>query len=81
MTPQLAVRAHRLHDDVYMHGTSLTVYRDLAMTAHAAIRAANPKAIVLGPDVSWHGIVDGWFAASIPMRSLADVDGAPHRFD
>jgi hypothetical protein len=55
--------------DFYMHGASVDVYTNLAITARSAIRAANPRAVVLGPSVSWHAITDGWFAAS--MRATA----------
>jgi hypothetical protein len=57
--------------DVYMKGASLEVYRNLAITGRAAIRAANPNAIVLGPDVSWHATQDGWFPAA--MRAIASL--------
>ena len=49
--------------DGYLKGSDPRVYRSLAVMAHAAVRAANPDALVLGPDVSWHGVKDGWFAA------------------
>src|SRR5207302_2060568 len=51
--------------DVYLDGADLRTYRTLAVMAHAAIRAANPNAVVIGPDVSWHGVKDGWFAAAM----------------
>lgn len=54
---------------IYLQGASLDTYRDLAITARAAITAANPRARVLGPDVSWHATRDGWFAAA--MRATA----------
>jgi len=54
---------------IYLHGADLEVYRNLAIVGRAAIRAANPRALVLGPDVSHHGVVDGWFQAS--MRTTA----------
>lgn len=57
--------------EIYLHGTSVDVYRDLAITARAAIRAANPKALVLGPDISWHATRDGWFASA--MRATASL--------
>jgi len=56
--------------DVYLKG-DVRVYRTLAVMAHAAIRAANPRAVVLGPDVSWHGVRDGWFAAA--MNDFGDL--------
>jgi hypothetical protein len=49
--------------DQYLQGTDPRIYRSLAITARAAIRAADPLATVLGPDVSFHGVADGWFAA------------------
>jgi hypothetical protein len=49
--------------DQYLQGTDPRVYRSLVITARAAIRAADPSAAVLGPDVSFHGVKDGWFAA------------------
>jgi Glycosyl hydrolase catalytic core len=49
--------------DQYLQGTDPRVYRSLVITARAAIRAADPLATVLGPDVSFHGVKDGWFAA------------------
>jgi len=57
--------------DEYLQGSDPTVYRSLVIQAHAAIRAANPRASVLGPDVSWHGVKDGWFAAV--MNDVGDL--------
>ena len=57
--------------DQYLQGSDLRVYRSLVITARAAIRAADPRATVLGPDVSWHGITDGWFAAA--MNDFGDL--------
>ena len=57
--------------DQYLQGTDLKVYRSLVITARAAIRAANPLATVLGPDVSFHGVKDGWFAAA--MTDFGDL--------
>ena len=60
--------------DLYLHGASVDVYRDLSIVGRAAIRAANPKAVVLGPEVSWHGIQNGWFAASLrETAALFDI--------
>jgi hypothetical protein len=39
--------------------------------AHAAIRAADPQATIVGPDVSWHGVKDGWFQAA--MNDFGDL--------
>jgi hypothetical protein len=57
--------------DQYLQGSDPRVYRSLVITARAAIRAANPLATVLGPDVSWHGVRDGWFAAA--MNDFGDL--------
>lgn len=55
--------------DVFLQGTSIEVYTNLALTARSAIRAANPRALVIGPSVSWHATTDGWFPAA--MRATA----------
>ena len=55
----------------YIHNSDLRTYRTLATTASAAIRAANPRARVLGPEVSHHAFKDGWFAAA--MTSFGDL--------
>jgi hypothetical protein len=55
--------------EVFLHGTGLEVYRNLAVVARSAIRAANPRALVIGPSVSWHATADGWFPAI--MRATA----------
>jgi hypothetical protein len=57
--------------DQYLHGADPKVYRSLVIMAHAAIRAANPLATILGPDVSWHGVKDGWFSAV--MNDVGDL--------
>jgi hypothetical protein len=57
--------------DEYLQGAEPRVYRSLVITARAAILAANPRAMVLGPDVSWHGVKDGWFAAV--MNDFGDL--------
>lgn len=51
--------------DGYLQGASVDVYRDLAITARAAIRAADSRALVLGPDISWHATQDGWFSRAL----------------
>lgn len=51
--------------DVWLHGASLEVYANLALTARAAIVAANAGARVVGPEVSHHAMADGWFAAAM----------------
>ena len=57
--------------DQYLQGTDPKVYRSLVIMAHAAIRTANPLAVILGPDVSWHATVDGWFSAV--MNDVGDL--------
>jgi Glycosyl hydrolase catalytic core len=57
--------------DVFLHGGDLDVYRALVINAHAAIRAANPYAVVIGPEVSWHGVTDGFLASA--MLSFGDL--------
>jgi hypothetical protein len=71
--------------DAFLHGTDINTYGALVDTATLAIRAANPSARILGPEVSHHALSDGWFAAA--MQSFGDrfdivtlhwyVDGAP----
>lgn len=53
----------------YLHGADIDTYRNLAIVGRAAIRAANPDALVIGPEVSHHAVVDGWFPAA--MRATA----------
>ena len=57
--------------DQYLQGADPRVYRSLVITARAAIRAANPTRHVLGPEVSFHGVKDGWFAAV--MHDFGDL--------
>ncbi len=57
--------------DEYLQGADPKVYRSLVITARAAIRAASPTAMVLGPEVSFHGVKDGWFAAV--MNDFGDL--------
>jgi polysaccharide biosynthesis protein PslG len=57
--------------DNYLHGSDVRVYQSLAINARAAIRAANPDAVIVGPDVSWHGIANGWFAEA--MAAVGDL--------
>lgn len=60
--------------DSWMHGASVAVYTNLALTARAAITAANPRAQVIGPEVSHHAMEDGWFAAAMRATgALFDV--------
>jgi hypothetical protein len=55
----------------FMHGADLKVYRALVIGARAAILAANPRASVLGPDVSHHAMASGWYAAA--MTDIGDL--------
>jgi hypothetical protein len=55
--------------ELYLHGTDVNTYQNLAIVGRAAIKAANPDAVVIGPDVSHHAVVDGWFPAA--MRATA----------
>ena len=48
--------------DHFMKGADPRVYRSLVIGARAAILAANPSALVLGPEVSQHAVSDGWYA-------------------
>jgi hypothetical protein len=60
--------------DTYLRKGDLGVYEQLARTAESAIRAANPSAIVLGPEVSHHAIRAGWYAAAMKaFGSLFDI--------
>ncbi len=54
--------------DEYLHNGDLQGYQALVTTASAAIRAANPRARVLGPEVSHHAFKTGWYAAA--MKSI-----------
>ena len=69
----MAPRASRNEPDLddFMYGRDLNVYRELAINGRAAIRAANPDAMVLGPEVSWLGVRSGWYAAA--MTSYGDL--------
>jgi len=49
--------------DLYLRPNDPRTYRSLVITARAAILAANPRAVVLGPEVSHHAMHDGFFAA------------------
>ncbi len=60
--------------DSYLKNGDLASYEQLVRTAESAIHAANPSAIVLGPDVSHHAIPSGWFRAVMQtVGSLFDV--------
>ena len=53
--------------DIYLKGADLRVYQSLVVNARAAIRAANPAAVILGPDVSWHAMPNGWYAGAMAL--------------
>ncbi|MBI3490311.1 MAG: cellulase family glycosylhydrolase [Acidobacteria bacterium] len=57
--------------DVFLVNGDLKSYRSLVIAAHAAIRAANPQAFILGPEASWHATTDGWYAAA--MNDFGDL--------
>ncbi len=56
--------------DAYLKDGDLRVYQTLVTVGRAAIRAANPDARVLGPEVSHHAIASRWYAAA--MQSVGD---------
>jgi hypothetical protein len=47
--------------DEYLHGSDLRVYQSLAINARTAILSAKPDAFILGPEVSWHAVTNGWY--------------------
>jgi hypothetical protein len=55
----------------FLSDGDVATYGMLASTARAAIRAANPAALILGPEVSWQGVRNGWFAAA--MHDYGDL--------
>jgi hypothetical protein len=57
--------------EVFLKGADLKVYRSLVITARAAILAANPAAVVLGPEVSHHALYNGWFGGA--MTDFGDL--------
>ena len=57
--------------DVFLKGSDVRVYRTLVIGARAAILAANPAAAILGPEVSHHAFLDGWYAAA--MTDFGDL--------
>ncbi len=50
-------------------------YHEIAYWAHAAIKSADPAALVVGPEVSEHALDDGWFASVMASygRDLFDI--------
>lgn len=60
--------------DVFLKGADLKAYRSLVISAHAAVKAANSRALLLGPEASWHATKDGWMpAAMADFGDLFDV--------
>jgi hypothetical protein len=60
--------------DTYLRNGDLAAYEQLVQTAESAIHAANPSALVLGPEVSHHAIPSGWYAAAMKaIGSLFDI--------
>jgi putative glycosyl hydrolase len=60
--------------DSYFRNGDRTAYEALVRTAASAIHAANPRAQVLGPEVSQHAIPTGWYAAVMDdVGSLFDI--------
>jgi len=58
----------------YFRNGDLEAYEALVRTAASAIRAANPRAQVLGPEVSQLAIPNGWYAAVMDdVGSLFDI--------
>jgi hypothetical protein len=53
--------------DAFLHGRDLRAYQTLVTTGAAAIRAANPHALVLGPEVSPLGAKNGWYPAAMQL--------------
>jgi len=51
--------------DQYLKDADLRTYRTLVIGARAAILAANPRALVIGPEVSHLSLKKGWFAAAM----------------
>lgn len=60
--------------DVFFKDGDLRGYEVLVSTAYAAIRAGNPGARILGPEVSHHAIKDGWYVAAMrAFGALFDI--------
>jgi hypothetical protein len=57
--------------ELFLHGSDIEKYRNLAIVGRAAIRAANPRALVLGPEVTHHAVLNGWFPEV--MRTTASL--------
>jgi hypothetical protein len=55
----------------YLEDGGIHVYEQLARTGAAAVRAANPSALVLGPEVSHHAVKEAWYATA--MRTFGNV--------
>jgi hypothetical protein len=58
----------------YLQNGDMGSYEQLARAAQSAIRAANPSALVLGPEVSHHAMTDGWYANAMKkFGNLFDI--------
>jgi hypothetical protein len=57
--------------DVFLKDGDRSVYRSLVIQARAAIKAASSRALVLGPEASWHATTSGWLPAV--MADIGDL--------
>lgn len=57
--------------DQYLKNSDMDAYEQLVRTGQAAIRAANASALVLGPEVSHHALLNGWYAEA--MRRFGNL--------
>ena len=53
--------------DSFLRNGDLKAYQALVTTGAAAIRAANPDAMVLGPEVSHFAMKNGWYRAAMQL--------------
>jgi polysaccharide biosynthesis protein PslG len=51
--------------DQYFKDGDIGAYEQIVRAAQAAIHAANPSALVLGPEVSQHALLNGWYAEAM----------------
>ena len=51
--------------NLYLRNGDIAAYERLVRTAHAAIRAASPAGLVIGPEVSQHAVQNGWYATAM----------------
>lgn len=57
--------------DKFFHDADLREYQAIAALGAAAVRSADPRARIIGPDVSHHAFKDGWFVEA--MRTIGDL--------